>query len=72
MLKGRRTELGFLNGYVVEQASKVGIEAPYCKAVIEWVGANPEFSPDPKNIDAVADLLSEECKAALEAFRAQM
>jgi 2-dehydropantoate 2-reductase len=35
--RGRRTEIDFLNGYVVEQASKIGVHVPLNKSVTRMI-----------------------------------
>ena len=52
MVKGRRTEIKFLNGCVVDKGKEVGIEAP-TNAILTDVVARVErgeLKPDPKNI----------------------
>ena len=37
--RGRRTEIEFINGYVVDMARKFGLEAPINAAIVETVHA---------------------------------
>jgi 2-dehydropantoate 2-reductase len=52
MVKGRRTEIQFLNGFVVREGKKVGIEAPTNAVLTDIVTRveRGEFKPDPKHI----------------------
>ena len=52
MVKGRRTEIDFLNGYVVREGAKVGIPAPTNQVLTEIVTRveKGELKPDPKHI----------------------
>src|SRR5262245_17620162 len=52
MVKGRRTELEFLNGYVVREGAKVGIAARANAALTDIVKRveKGELKPDPKHI----------------------
>ena len=51
MVKGRRTEIEFLNGFVVREGEQVGIEAPRqraCSTDIVKRVERGELKPDPK------------------------
>ncbi|HVC53903.1 MAG TPA: ketopantoate reductase family protein [Stellaceae bacterium] len=52
MVKGRRTEIGFLNGFVVQKGKEVGIEAPTNAILTDIVTRveRGELKPDPKHI----------------------
>lgn len=52
MVKGRRTEITFLNGYIVDQGRSVGIDAPANAALTDIVQRveRGELSPDPNHI----------------------
>jgi 2-dehydropantoate 2-reductase len=52
MVKGRRTEIQFLNGFVVRKGEEVGIPAPTNKILTEIVTKveRGELRPDPKHI----------------------
>src|SRR5260221_2548838 len=51
MVKGRRTEIQFLNGFVVREGKKVGIEAPTNAVLTDIVTRveRGELKPDPKH-----------------------
>ena len=52
MAKGRRTEIEFLNGFVVREGAKAGIAAPANAALTDIVGRveRGELKPDPRHI----------------------
>lgn len=52
MLKGRRTEIDFLNGYIVDRGAKVGIDAPANALLTEIVrqAENGVLQPDLRHI----------------------
>jgi 2-dehydropantoate 2-reductase len=52
MVKGRRTEIEYLNGFVVDKAKDVGIETPANAALTDIVKRveRGELQPDPKHI----------------------
>jgi 2-dehydropantoate 2-reductase len=52
MVKGRRTEIEYLNGFVVAKAKDIGIEAPANAALTEIVKRveKGELQPDPKHV----------------------
>ena len=52
MAKGRRTEIEFLNGFVVREGARVGIAAPANAALTDIVGRveRGELKPDPRHI----------------------
>jgi 2-dehydropantoate 2-reductase len=52
MVKGRRTEINFLNGFVVAKGKEVGIDAP-TNAILTDIVTRVErgdLKPDPKHI----------------------
>jgi 2-dehydropantoate 2-reductase len=55
MVKGRRTEIEFLNGFIVEKAQEVGIATPANAALTEIVKRveRGEIAPDPGHIRAL-------------------
>ncbi len=55
VVKGRQTEISQMNGYVVERASKAGVEAPVNRAIVEAVKAVDAgtLKPGIENVDAV-------------------
>jgi 2-dehydropantoate 2-reductase len=52
MMKGRRTEIEFLNGFVVREGQKVGIEARANARLVDIVKKveRGELQPDPGHI----------------------
>lgn len=50
--KGRRTEVDYMNGYIVERGRDAGIPTPVNAAVVDMIHAidNREIAPDPANI----------------------
>jgi 2-dehydropantoate 2-reductase len=52
MFKGRRTEIQFLNGFVVRKGEEVGIPAPTNKVLTDIVSRveRGELKPDPRHI----------------------
>jgi 2-dehydropantoate 2-reductase len=52
MVKGRRTEIEFLNGFIVERGQEVGIEAPANAALTAIVKRveKGELQPDPRHV----------------------
>ena len=52
MVKGRRTEIEFLNGFIVERGQEVGIDTPANAALTEIVKRveKGELQPDPRHI----------------------
>ena len=58
VMKKRRTEVEYLNGYVVEQGRGVGVETPFNAAIVEAIRSRGVgFSSDPRNLDTLAALL---------------
>src|SRR6266704_2431462 len=53
VMKGRRTEINYLNGYVAEQGRQVGVKTPLNDRIVELVNAPGVglLKPDPKNLD---------------------
>ena len=60
VLRRRRTEIDYLNGYVVERGRKVGVPTPFNDAVVAAVHAFAvgTMTPNPTNLDSVAALLA--------------
>jgi 2-dehydropantoate 2-reductase len=52
MLKGRRTEIEFINGFIVAKGSEIGRPAPAHAALVEVVKRieRGEISPQPGNV----------------------
>jgi 2-dehydropantoate 2-reductase len=59
VLKKRRTEVDYLNGYVAEQGRKVGVKTPFNDAIVELVHRHGvgTLVPDPKNLEPLVRML---------------
>jgi 2-dehydropantoate 2-reductase len=59
VMKGRRTEVDALNGYVCQQGRKVGVETPFNEAVVRLIHAHGvgTLKPDPKNLEPLVRML---------------
>jgi 2-dehydropantoate 2-reductase len=59
VMRGRRTEIDYLNGYVVDQGRRVGVKTPFNEKVVELVHTHGvgTLKPDPKNLDPLARML---------------
>lgn len=58
VLKGRRTEIEYLNGYVSEQGRKVGVPTPFSDRIVELVlDLGIGFDPKPANLQPLVDML---------------
>jgi 2-dehydropantoate 2-reductase len=58
VMKKRRTEVEYLNGYVVDQGQRVGITTPFNAAIVEAIRSRGVgFNSDPRNLDSIAALL---------------
>jgi len=55
MIKGRRTEIEFLNGLVVERAAELGMEAPANAGLIAAV-QSVERGQQPAGLESVQDI----------------
>src|SRR5919109_897034 len=53
VMRGRRTEVQYLNGYVSEQGKQVGIPTPFNDRIVELITRVPPgtLKPDPKNLE---------------------
>jgi 2-dehydropantoate 2-reductase len=62
VMKGRRTEINYLNGYVAEQGRQVGVKTPLNDKIVELVNAPGVglLKPDPKNLDPLWALVPHE------------
>ena len=58
-MRGRRTEVQYLNGYVSEQGRQVGVPTPFNDKVVELITRVPPgtLKPDPKNLDPLVGML---------------
>ncbi|MCH7641931.1 MAG: hypothetical protein IIC30_01490, partial [Chloroflexi bacterium] len=59
VMKHRRTEIDFLNGFVSEKGRELGIPTPFCDALVGIVreAGVGTLEPDPENLAPVAALL---------------
>ena len=55
MLKGRRTEIDFINGHIVEKGAQIGIAAP-CNAKITALVKRVERQELPLSINNLRDV----------------
>src|SRR6185436_8952426 len=59
VMRGRRTEIDYLNGYVVDQGRRVGVKTPFNEKVVELVHSHGvgTLKPDPKNLEPLTRML---------------
>ena len=59
VMRGRRTEIDYLNGYVVDQGRRVGVKTPFNEKVVELVHSHGvgTLKPDRKNLEPLARML---------------
>jgi 2-dehydropantoate 2-reductase len=59
VMRGRRTEIDYLNGYVVARGREAGLKTPFNDKIVELVNSFPVggLRPDPKNIDPLLAML---------------
>jgi 2-dehydropantoate 2-reductase len=58
VIKKRRTEIDYLNGYVVEQGRAAGVPTPFNEAVARLFHEHgPRFTPDPQNLAPLVRML---------------
>lgn len=58
MMRGRRTEIDYLNGYVVEQGRAAGVLTPFNEAVVRlFHEQGVRLTPNPRNLDSLLRLL---------------
>jgi 2-dehydropantoate 2-reductase len=60
VMRGRRTEIDELNGFVVSEGQRLGVPTPFNEAVVREVKKHAvgTLEPDPKNLDAIYALLA--------------
>ena len=61
VMRRRRTEIDFLNGYIADRGREVEVPTPYNDAVVDVVHAFPvgTLDPDPANLDRLLRVLGE-------------
>lgn len=59
VLRGRRTEIEELNGFVVSEGKRLGVATPFNEAVVREVKSHEvgKLEPTPKNLESIAALL---------------
>ena len=59
VLKGRRTEIEYLNGWLAQQGRRVGVPTPFNDAIVELVRRHGvgRLRPDPKNLAPLVRML---------------
>ena len=59
VMRGRRTEVQYLNGYVSEQGRQVGVPTPFNDKVVELITRVPPgtLKPDPRNLEPLVAML---------------
>ncbi len=59
VMRGRRTEIEELNGYVVAQGKRLGVPTPFNEAIVREVTGHGvgTLKPDPKNLEPLARML---------------
>lgn len=71
VLKHRRTEIDYLNGFVSDEGKRVGVDTPFCDAASNLVRSAGVglLEPDPTNLVRVVESMAFEKREALEEFR---
>jgi len=65
VMKGRRTEIDYLNGHVCREGARVGVKTPFNDAVVARVRAlGVGFKPDPALLDPVIRMLPDSIRSA--------
>ena len=59
VLRGRRTEIDYLNGYVVGQGRRVGVKTPFNETIVRLVHEHGvgTLKPSPDNLDPLMRML---------------
>ena len=59
VMRGRRTEIDHLNGYVSRRGRETGVKTPFNDAIVELVNSFPvgSLTPDPRNLEPLLRLL---------------
>jgi 2-dehydropantoate 2-reductase len=60
VMKGRRTEIEYLNGWVAGQGRKVGVKTPFNDAIVDLIRSYGvgRLKPDPKNLEPLVRMLA--------------
>lgn len=58
-MRGRRTEIEYLNGYVVVEGRKTGVATPVNEAVVDLYRRHGvgTLTPDPRNLEPLLKLV---------------
>ena len=53
VMKGRRTEINYLNGYVARRGDEIGVNTPFCDGIVDIVRRveRAELKSDESNIE---------------------
>jgi 2-dehydropantoate 2-reductase len=59
VMRGRRTEIDYLNGYVVDQGRKVGVKTPFNEMIVQLVHQHGvgTLKPSPQNLEPLTKML---------------
>jgi 2-dehydropantoate 2-reductase len=59
VMRGRRTEIDYLNGYVVDQGRQVGIKTPFNEMIVQLIHEHGvgTLKPSPENLDPLVRML---------------
>jgi 2-dehydropantoate 2-reductase len=58
VMRGRRTEIEHLNGFVVDEGRRLGVKTPLNEKVVELYRARgPRFTPDPAHLKPLLEML---------------
>jgi 2-dehydropantoate 2-reductase len=59
VMRGRRTEIDYLNGYVVEQGHRVGVKTPFNEMIVHLVHRHGvgTLKPSAENLDPLMRML---------------
>jgi 2-dehydropantoate 2-reductase len=59
VMRGRRTEIDYLNGYVVDQGRRVGVKTPFNETIVQLVHQHGvgTLKPSPENLEPLRQML---------------
>jgi 2-dehydropantoate 2-reductase len=59
VIRGRRTEIDYLNGYVVDQGRRVGVKTPFNEMIVQLVHQHGvgTLKPSPENLEPLTRML---------------